>query len=555
MKLTVNDKEIALQVGSTISIERTSPFNNENTGSYSFPFAVPTLPNQQKLDWPGKLQRVVDMEEQTFILEDGGIQLLRGEVDYDEISSDEIGMILQSGNTEFMKQMEGKKLADIDYGHEWWPPLMDTGSTIFDKLEEWDLANTIDNGKYTVAPFQVKNATTGLTINVNAQLCDRPVSCLKLVFQENTGHFNYMSLQFKVNFIVEAIFESAGYTILENALGTSIFKNLILFSRIFNVFCYQIETGGIIVNIGFENEELKYSGLMPGVLVTDFLTDIKNLLCLMIEIDDVRKEVRIKFKKDIFLDENLESLQLKELAGWSHMEEKASQGFLIRYGDQDEELDTYTEWPEPFIALVVSSLPEPTTVDMIVKVLPTGRLYITVMNDDDVPEWKRVGRLQEILVGDGENEIVLEINIPAQYEYSQDGVAFEAPSVLSLAVNPEKSFTAVNKLILTIYQGRQTFGGVSFPYASAEATTFDGVITNSANLIPQFLYDNVYEDFMNWSTYRLRGFTKNIALTLPQLISLQWGKRYIINGVVVILDVINYDLPYKGNVEIRGFTG
>lgn len=555
MKLTVNNKEIALPVGSVISIERTSPFNHDDTGSYSFPFAVPTLPNQQNLDWPGKLQRIGDVEDQNFILEDGGIQLLRGEVDYDEISREEIGMILQSGNTEFMKKMEGKKLAELDYGNEWWPPLLDTGSTIFDKFEEWDLANTTDNGKYKVAPFEVKNATTGLSLNVNAQLCDKPSSYLKLVFQENTGHFNYMSLQFKVNFIVETIFEYAGYTIKENEIGTSAFKDLVLFSKIFNVFCYPIQTGGIIVNILFEDGIFRYSKLMPNVLITEFLSAVKDLLCLMFEINDVRKEVRIKFKKDIFLEENLESLQMKELEGWNHLEIKASDGFLLRYSEQDDEMDTYTDWPDPFITLVVGELPEPTVVDSIVKVLSTGRLYITIINEDDVLEWKRVGRLQEVHVGDGENEIELDVNVPAQYEYNQDGVAVEAPSVLSLAVNPVNSFTAVNKLIFSIYQGRTNFGGVSFPCTSAEATTFDGAITNGANLTPVFLYDNVYKDYLNWQTYRMRGFTKYIELSLAELVSLQWGKRYVINGVAIILEVINYDLPYQGVVEIRGFTG
>jgi hypothetical protein len=246
---------------------------------------------------------------------------------------------------------------------------------------------------------------------------------------------------------------------------------------------------------------------------------------------------------------------MKELEGWSHMEIKSSDGFLLRYSEQDDEMDTYTDWPDPFIALIVGELPEPTEVDSIVKILSTGRLYITIINDDDVPEWKRVGRLLEVHTGDGENEIELDVNVPAQYEYSQDGVAVEAPSVLSLAVNPVNSFTAVNKLIFSIYHGRTNFGGVSFPYTSAEATTFDGTITNEANLAPSFLYEEVYEDYLNWQTYRMRGFTKYIELSLADLVSLQWGKRYVINGVAIILEVINYDLPYQGVAEIRGFTG
>jgi len=102
-------------------IERSTPLLNDDTGSFSFPFPVPTLPNQRVLGWPGNLERTGDIPDQTFVLEDSGLQILLGEVDYDEITKDEIGVILKSGFTEFTKRMEGKKLGDIEYGGETWP--------------------------------------------------------------------------------------------------------------------------------------------------------------------------------------------------------------------------------------------------------------------------------------------------------------------------------------------------------------------------------------------------------------------------------------------------
>jgi len=59
---------------------------------------------------------------------------------------------------------------------------------------------------------------------------------------------------------------------------------------------------------------------------------------------------------------------------------------------------------------------------------------------------------------------------------------------------------------------------------------------------------------LNWQTYKARAFTKYLALSLPQLLSLQWGKRYVVNGVVVVFDKLNYELPYKGQVEVIGYT-
>jgi len=63
MKLTIGGKQVALPINGKISIERLSPLMNDDSGSYSFPFPVPTLPNQQNLGWPGNLNRVGDIAE------------------------------------------------------------------------------------------------------------------------------------------------------------------------------------------------------------------------------------------------------------------------------------------------------------------------------------------------------------------------------------------------------------------------------------------------------------------------------------------------------------
>ncbi|MEI6679999.1 MAG: hypothetical protein WCL21_15400 [Mariniphaga sp.] len=76
MNLTVNSQPIALSIDTTISIERTSPLLNEDTGSFSYPFAVPTLPNQHHLGWPGKIQRAGDIAVQSFVLDDDGMLII-----------------------------------------------------------------------------------------------------------------------------------------------------------------------------------------------------------------------------------------------------------------------------------------------------------------------------------------------------------------------------------------------------------------------------------------------------------------------------------------------
>ncbi|MEI7527131.1 MAG: hypothetical protein WCJ95_22465, partial [Mariniphaga sp.] len=98
-------------------------------------------------------------------------------------------------------------------------------------------------------------------------------------------------------------------------------------------------------------------------------------------------------------------------------------------------------------------------------------------------------------------------------------------------------------------------GLVNYPYCSASKISMDGLISNNMSLKPTYLYNSVYSDFLNWQTYRAREFTKYIQLTLNDVVALQWDKRYILGGIVIILSKINYELPYYGIVEINGFTG
>ncbi|MEI7527088.1 MAG: hypothetical protein WCJ95_22250, partial [Mariniphaga sp.] len=120
----------------------------------------------------------------------------------------------------------------------------------------------------------------------------------------------------------------------------------------------------------------------------------------------------------------------------------------------------------------------------------------------------------------------------------------------------ERDFTSNMPLSITLYHGRKTFAGlVNYPYCSASKISMDGLLNTGMSLKPVYLYNAVYAEFLNWKTYRAREFTKYIELSLNDVVALQWGKRYVIDGVVVILNKINYELPYCGIVELDGFTG
>jgi len=587
MKLRIGNKPIALTEGTKISIERSSPLLNDDTGSFSFPFSVPTLPNQQVLGWPGRLERSGDIPDQSFILEDLGMQVFRGEVEYDEITVNEIGLILKSGFTEFTKKMEGKKLGEIDFGGETWPipngqfawntPAVTAQKTaINNKLLEWDAANTTGNGKYAVAPFFISRPDApawGYVEEVNAQTYDINYPLGRVSFLSpwgsigQTSGYGYMeasySLQFYVSFVVRKIFESAGYTIAEDNFAESEFNKAVIYGNIIHI-AMSVE-GSSPVAVIPALASLNYNTLMPEIEIISFLNRIKDMFCIMYEIDELKKEVRIRFKKNVFYAENLADMKMVELAGWIHKEERTAKGFSLRYKAQGNELDTYTDFPE-FIQLK-ATLPTPTVKGEIV-LSAFARYYITIKNDANILEWKEVGRLREVTAGEGENVTELNVGVPPQTTYMCNGVEFECPAVLSITKNPavpsfggygvnvlnKPAITIVYFLAISLYHGRKTFTTISIPYTSFDQYSRKGAIDTGVSLKPAYLYDKVYKEFLNWQTYKARAFTKYLALSLPQLLALQWGKRYMINGVVVIFDTLNYELPYCGQVEAIGFT-
>jgi len=547
MKLTISGRQIALPTDAKISIQRSSPALNEDTGSFSYPFPVPTAPNQQILGWPGKLQRAREMADQTFILEDSGLQVFSGEVDYDLITKNEIGVILKSGYTVFRSKMSGRKLGEIDYGSESWLPLYYTTQQVTAKLAEWDAANTNGNAKYYVSPIAINDALYTTSVDDYVNKIDKLTGKLKYDSGGTRQNVNLYMLQFRASFMIDKIFESAGYTVLSNELKTSEFGQLVVFSRIINV-TYGSTRFGIP---GLEQTDiLHYSKLMPDVTVLEFIDNIAGLLCLMYDIDERKKTVRILFKKNIFEPGNVEDLKMVELAGWQHSEERNSGGFKIGYKSQDSDLDTKTDYiPDRDVI----SLPVPTIDGEIVHVVSQNIDYITVTTNE-IKEWKQIGRLKEYISGNGAEDVELDLKVPRTVAHP-DG--YPLPKFEIIPLNRSYAFPAIQETIVSLYHGRKEVNSVGIPYLSGDCWGFaDGwSIGLTPHLAPPYIYEKVYKDFLNWKAFKARGFTKFIELTLPQVLALRWDKKYNIDGIELILDKINFELPHYGTVKIEGFTG
>ncbi|MFZ4705463.1 MAG: hypothetical protein ACOYMF_05590 [Bacteroidales bacterium] len=546
MKLTVAGKPVAIPIDAKINIVRSSPALNDDPGSYSYPFPVPTLPNQQNLGWPGRLQRVGEIADQSFILEDGGLQIFAGEVEYDQVTKNEIGVILKSGQTEFRSKMNGKKLADVDFGSEAWLPESYTTGQVTTKLAEWDTANTTNNDKYVVAPIAINDALPSTNLSEYANKINPDTGNLIYDTGGTRINLNLYMLQFRAYFMLEKIFESAGYTVLTDELKTSEFSGLVVFSRIINVTAGSVRFG----IPGLEmTETLYYAKLMPDVTVIDFVNNIADLLCIMYDIDERRKEVRILFKKNIFISGNVDTLKLVELSGWVHREERVIGGFTLKYKSQDTELDTRTDY---FPDRTVTVLPAATIEGEIVHITAEDNDYITIDNSD-VLSWTEIGRLKEYKDGNGETSVELAVKIPKTVPHP-DGYAVSKLELTPL--NRSYNFGPITEIIVSLYHGRNEVNGALIPYIAGDRWVHgtDATFGFTTHLAPEYLYEKVYSEFLNWKAYRARGFTKYIQLTLPEVLSLRWDKKYVIGGIEIILDKISYELPHYGIVKIEGFT-
>jgi hypothetical protein len=152
--------------------------------------------------------------------------------------------------------------------------------------------------------------------------------------------------------------------------------------------------------------------------------------------------------------------------------------------------------------------------------------------------------------------------VPAQ-KMDSEGRTFESPWLPKITRVPgsyqaSEILPTTDFLAISLYHGMKTVGASQYPLISFDRYWCDPSITplidNEMSLKPQYLYDTIYADLINWQTYRARGFTKYVQLTIPEVLSLRWDKKYVISGIEVILDKINFELPHYGIVKIEGFT-
>lgn len=565
IKLSVNDIPVVMPLDAQISIEKNSPVLNEDVGSFSFPFPVPTDKNRTILGYPGRLERAGDIQVKNFILDENGIQLLRGEVEIDSTINNETGLTLQAGNTEFTNLMKDKKLSDLDFGKEAW--ITDfTVEAIQAKLDGWNLKNAAPSvSAYVCCQFAVKDAG-GNQVLVNEYDLSTSTARLSISFNSTDQFQKYYCLQFSVGWVLQKIYESANYRVVVNEITGSVFNDVCVFSKIMRVFregyfagsaSYDLDGhlniapgGTLYLTQGPVYDYLFFKDIMPDFDVVEFVKSIKSLLCLSVDIDERLNTVSIYFKKTIFQESSLIKIESSEITGWEHSEHEATDGFSLTYKDQSDEFAIESDYE--IFAYVTTEANKPTAAegynDKVIHVNATGRDYKCIYESPDY-SWKEIGRLKALKIGNGKNEFDISAKIPVQNVLGNIDIP-----VVDFAINRDDIYLNVDQLYISWFRAFRLVNTKNYPLMSFDRYSINGSIDFTTSLKPAYLYETVYKEFINWKTYQARECTKYLKLSLIEVVQLQWRKRYVISGIPILLNQVSFEIPYTGIVKVNGFT-
>ena len=134
---------------------------------------------------------------------------------------------------------------------------------------------------------------------------------------------------------------------------------------------------------------------------------------------------------------------------------------------------------------------------------------------------------------------------------------YPVPKLELTPLNRSYAFENLQETVVSLYHGRKNVNSVGIPLLSGDnwAVADLWFIGLTPHMAPACIYEKVYKDFLNWKAFNAHDFTKFIEQTLPQVLALRWDKKYNIDGIELILDKINFELPHYRTVKIEGFTG
>lgn len=566
MKLTVNKKLIHLPADASISLTKKSPiFNDEDAGSFSYPFPVPTVPNEKALNFPGRLTKYNPLPDQDFVLEHGGRQILKGVIDYeddDAVSDEEIGLILKSGYSKFVSVSRGKKLSHLDFGSTYLWPETALWDEVDDKIAAWNLMNS-NFGLFpgAMAPCLLKTGS-GL-VEANKVATDTGNFVTGIEWDTFTLNIKlYYVIQFKVSWLLQEVFEQLGFVVLTNEFADAAnkFQDAVVFS---NPFCVDAGwardgSGDVVYQRIFPYGDLLYADLMPDMSVVDFLDTMKDLFCLHYDYKDEKNQVSILFKDAIFAADPVRPANFIELKGRLNGVRPESKGYSLQFDSQDNPDDTESDY-EITDTSSAAVLPAPEYEGQTLHFETYNRDYIAKLDETETLYWSRIGKLKAVTEGD---EDLFDTTIKAKVPTQVVGMGAEVPEI-SVSLNDKLSRSGVagtlSTLYVSVYRGKNQLTNLQFPLLCADEYTladeslpYPPVHYPDSNLQPATLID-LHFNFLEFHR-RAIPFTKYFKVPLREVMAFNFSQKLTINGVSMIFVEFNIELPYRGIIKVKGYT-
>ena len=601
-----NEHDLFLDAATTITLVYSSSIFNfeEIPGNYSFPFTIPSIPENHKII--GALHKLSaegnappSFNVQGFF---NGVKLFEGTLTIDgDIYTDKYEGTILIGTGEFAYLSKDKLLTDVDYGED--ITICGPADDINDALLEVAKKSYPDE-KYSVFPIYNSDIAKGvftvedtegqvkLFSNVSPFVND-----FRLKFGEGdtygcfnfndyvTGNIVFTPFPY-LCFVIEKVFKTFGFTITDNIFFTDEeLKSLV----VYNIFAENTlgNVGSFDPQILIANKIFKIKNHVPKIKISEFILALKNTFNLTIDFNYITHEVRI-FKNDNIISSEPEKISNKDVSdnNFSNLAQIDQFKVSAKNESNDSELLTFGNFINITIASQVFYKSDLVALQKVANqvrfVYYEDSYYICLYKQDQTVstpdlEWKIYNSfyrdfIQNITsdqknIIDIQNAIGTLLTAERQYTDQYKGIQYflrlpsakqsgQYASFLPQFMDPDCG------LRLLFYRGFQekpyshpswNYYNKLYPFASSDDNYYQYLDTPSERYNYSLQFDGTngiiskfWKSTIYWMIHERKKNTFNQLISPSELANLDFTKKKNINGINHLLNSVTVNISNNG---------
>lgn len=528
LKLKVNNQNVDMGQNPRITLDEQSPvFDRKGIkGGHALPFTLPGTPLNNKIfEFPNRVERSeYPSRDFDFQLFHSGKLRAMGTISVKQTTSKNLQAYLKLGSGNFYSQIQGKKIADCDYG----------GLRSFVKKGEY----TYPTDDFTL--FPINNTGLYYDTDLNQDFIDNLYKINAYISGEflTTGTDIYAIIPFPfLNYVLKTIFKEFGFSIIDSVFNTDqdlrslVFYNNYAITQVLaswddkvidfgdnpagDPISQKTREGGVIQSIA----DFDLKNHLPDMLISELIISLQNTFNLSFIFDNENNVRIIKRKKLInkpaTVDISDEALDCKEI-----IIETKPDGFMFTW-DRDED-DNSIESLFKSIDDVLDNIKDPLQSESDLETLEPEPNEIRYIIDSDwylifaavqtdagvVFQWQIFswGELQNYTIGNGLEVIVskfspLFFNPAFTYHI---GMKVKCPMVGQEGNVIVREDFAPFKPRLMFYRGMQKDNSNNdYPMGSCDVLDYHQNKIADANLSLRWdgeygLYENCWKEYLYW---------------------------------------------------------